>query len=69
MLQRLLVKNLWHHVELHGHGDDVEADHCGDHKVKVLGRDQLVYPQPRRRVVDVVRHLQHFCEEEGKLGL
>ena len=26
-----------HHVEFHGHGDDVESNDSGDGKIKVLG--------------------------------
>ncbi len=56
--------DLGHHVELHGHRDDVEADDRRDHQVEVLGRDQLVDPQSHRGVVDVVGGFEHLCKEE-----
>ena len=38
-----------HHVELHGHGDDVEPDHGGDGQVKVFRRYNL---QERTNIVE-----------------
>lgn len=52
--------NLRHHVELHRHGDDIEADDSGDGEVKVLGSDDVVNKQPGPGVSRVVRWLVHF---------
>ena len=60
-----MLGHLGHHVELHGHGDDVEADHGGDGEVKVLRGDHLVDDEAGGAVVHVVRTLHHLCKQEG----
>ena len=48
-----------HHVKLHGHGDDVEADDGGDPEVEILGGDQLVDHKAEGAKVNVVGSLHH----------
>ena len=57
----------WHHVELHGHSDDVEPDDGRDGQVKVLGSHHAVDDHTSLRVIVVVGSLQHFYNEIEKL--
>ena len=43
-----------HKIEFHGHGDYIEANDCGDSKIKVFARTHLVKPRSPRRVVQPV---------------
>ena len=61
-MQKNEITHSWHHIELHGHRDDVEADDGGDGQVEVLGGDHFVDGHSRRRVMDVIRRFQHFCK-------
>ena len=54
----------WHHVELHGHGDDIQTDDSGDGQIKVLRSHHLVDDQPGGPIVHVVRALHHFYYTE-----
>ena len=51
----------WHHVVLEGHRDDIEADHAGDRKVKVLAADDGVDEESDPRVVSPVGRVPHSC--------
>ena len=57
--RKLYMTYIRHHVELHGHGDDIEADHGGDPEVEILGGDQLVDHEAEGAKVNVVGSLHH----------
>ena len=43
-----------HEVEFHGHGDNIEANDCGDGKIEIFARAHLMKPGAPRRVVQPV---------------
>ena len=51
-----------HHVELHGHGDDIEADNCRYGEIEILWGDHLVDHQAGAAVVHVVGSFHHLWE-------
>ena len=55
----MILTYIRHHVELHCHGDDVEADDGGDPEVEILGGDQLVDHKAEGAKVNVVGSLHH----------
>ena len=54
-----------HHVELHGHGDDIEADNCRNGEIEILWGDHLVDHQAGAAVVHVVGPFHHLWEWRG----
>lgn len=53
---------------LHGHGDDVEADHAGDEQVQVVAGAHLVDEEAEAGVIRIVGLTLSFCsgEEESE---
>lgn len=51
---------LRHHVKLHGHRDDVQADYGSYRQIEILGSYDVVNEEPRFRVIRIVRWLVHF---------
>ena len=55
---------LGHQVILHGHGDDVDADHSRDGQVEVLAAGDCVESKSQSRVVGPVRHRSALCRAQ-----
>lgn len=57
---------LWHHVVLHGHCDDVEANDASDGQIKVLAADDSVDYKAWSGICGPIRRLSKFWMKPDK---
>lgn len=53
---------------LHGHGDDVEADHSGDEQIQVVAGAHLVDQEAEAGIIRIVGLTLSFCSGEEESG-